>query len=145
MNDLFEIKNEKDIVYFLDQCEHFHDSCVFEIHYKSGAYVSENLAMHPVNSVNTLTIQFHSQNETCRRFDVVFTDLIHFHFTPLPCMYSCEIFKGKLMQRNGAFYWSPEDEFDPEDVSCLTNNNTTWVCCKRIKWRIYDAEADYDN
>ena len=96
MDDLFEIKNEKDIVYFLDQCEYFHDSCIFEMHYKSGAY-------------------------------------------------SCEIFKGKLMQRNGVFYRSPEDEFDPEDVSCLTDNNTTWVCCRKIKWRIYDAESGHNN
>ena len=137
MEDLIQINNEKDIEYFLGQCEHFHDSCIFEIHYKSGAYVDEKLSMHPVNSVNTLTIRFHSQNEKCRRFDVVFTDLIHFNFTPITCKYSCEIFRGKLIQRRGLYYWSTDDEFDPDDISCLTDNKTTWVCCRKIRWGIY--------
>lgn len=140
MNDLIQINNEKDIEYFLIQCDNFHDSCIFEIYYKSGAYVDENLSMCPVNSVNTLTIRFHSQNKKCRKFDVVFIDLIHLNFAPIASGYSCEIFRGKLIQRRGVYYWSPNYEFDPDDTAYSLNTKLTWVCCKKIKWRIYDEE-----
>lgn len=140
MNDFIQINDEKDLAYFLKQCNNFHDSCIFEIHYNSGAYVDEKLSMHPINSINTLTIRFHSQNEKCRRFDVEFTDLVCFNLTPVTREYSCEIFEGKLIQRDGLYYWSADDEFLHSDISCLSHIKSTWVCSKSIKWRICSEE-----
>ncbi len=40
-----EIKNNEDITNFMESVFYFHDSCIKEIKYTSGAYVQENLAM----------------------------------------------------------------------------------------------------
>lgn len=34
----------------------FHDSCIKEIKYTSGAFVNENLSMHPLNDKRKLTV-----------------------------------------------------------------------------------------
>ena len=45
-----EINNDKDLNSFMDMHYGFHDSCVKELKYISGAYVDENLSMHPIKN-----------------------------------------------------------------------------------------------
>jgi hypothetical protein len=44
-----EINTAKDIEIFMETYGYFHDSCLKEIRYLSGAYVNSNLSMYPVN------------------------------------------------------------------------------------------------
>ncbi len=53
-----EITTEKDLNSFMDVMCYFHDSCLKEIKYISGAYVNEKLSMIPVNDKRILKRQF---------------------------------------------------------------------------------------
>ena len=44
-----EITDENSLKEFMERVSFFHDSCIKEMHYLSGAYVNENLDMYPVN------------------------------------------------------------------------------------------------
>ena len=51
-----EIANEKDLNSFMDTMYGFHDSCLKEIKYISGASVNEKLSMYPVNNQRVLSM-----------------------------------------------------------------------------------------
>ena len=44
-----EIRSEQDIRDFMDKVYAFHDSCIKEMHYVSGASVDADLRMYPLN------------------------------------------------------------------------------------------------
>ena len=56
-----EIHNETELKRFLDRMQQFHDSCLKELRYTSGAYVDERLSMYPLNDVRTLTVVIQRQ------------------------------------------------------------------------------------
>ena len=45
-----EITTAEDIVNFMNMFGYFHDSCIKEIKYVNGAFVNEDLGMHPINN-----------------------------------------------------------------------------------------------
>ncbi len=49
-----EIKDESDLQSFLEYIRYFHDSCIKELRYVSGAYVDHRLAMIPINKQRNL-------------------------------------------------------------------------------------------
>ena len=51
-----EIANEKDLNSFMDTMHGFHDSCLKELKYISGAYVNEELRMFPINKQRKLSV-----------------------------------------------------------------------------------------
>ena len=58
-----EIKSEKDLKSFMDTVCGFHDRCIKEIKYISGAYVDETLSMLPINTQRTLSVIIQRQFE----------------------------------------------------------------------------------
>ena len=58
-----DIANENDLKNFMDAMYGFHDSCIKEIKYISGAYVNEKLSMSPVNSQRILSVIIQRQFE----------------------------------------------------------------------------------
>ena len=59
-----EIKNESDTKMFVNRVYGFHDSCIKELNYISGAYVAEDFGMHPLNTQKCLKLIIQSQMET---------------------------------------------------------------------------------
>ena len=51
-----EITDENSLKEFMERVSFFHDSCIKEMHYLSGAYVNENLDMYPVNDRRILRV-----------------------------------------------------------------------------------------
>ena len=45
-----ELRTQHEIDNFMKEIIGFHDSCIKEIKYSSGAYVETNLSMSPVNT-----------------------------------------------------------------------------------------------
>ena len=50
-----QIKNNDDIAKFMGKLAYFHDSCLKELKYVSGAYIEEHY-MQPINKKRTLNI-----------------------------------------------------------------------------------------
>ena len=49
-----EIFNQDDFVLFNKLSNYFHDSCIKELRYVSGAYVDRDYSMYPLNDKNTV-------------------------------------------------------------------------------------------
>ena len=55
------ISTNDEILKFMDKVCYFHDSCIKEISYISGAYVGEKLSMHPLNDRRVLRVVIQRQ------------------------------------------------------------------------------------
>ena len=55
--------NNNDIEKFMKRICYFHDSCIKELKYLSGAFVDEDLAMYPVNDRRILKVAIQRQFE----------------------------------------------------------------------------------
>lgn len=58
-----EIITAKDLTDFLELYDGFHDCCLKELRYISGAFVGKDLSMNPVNTKRKLSILFQRQSE----------------------------------------------------------------------------------
>ena len=77
-----EIENEKDLNSFMDAMYCFHDSCLKEIKYISGAYVNEKLGMLPVNSQRILNMIIQRQFENPSVVEMQFVGLKYLKLFP---------------------------------------------------------------
>ena len=63
-----EIITETDARKFVNRVYGFHDSCIKELNYISGAYVAEDFGMYPLNTKRCLKLIIQSQMETVESF-----------------------------------------------------------------------------
>ena len=53
-----KIVDDKTLINLLEEVEFFHDACLTELRYISGAYVDEDLAMYPINDKRKVMFLF---------------------------------------------------------------------------------------
>ena len=58
-----EISDENFLKNFMESVDFFHDSCIKELKYLSGAYVDEELSMYPINDRRVLNVIIQRQYE----------------------------------------------------------------------------------
>ena len=51
-----KIVDDKTLINLLEEVEFFHDACLTELRYISGAYVDEDLAMYPINDKRKVNV-----------------------------------------------------------------------------------------
>lgn len=125
------IRNDEDIQRFMIEVDFFHDSCLKEAKYLSGAYVNKDLSMYPINNQRILKIIIQRQSIDMPIIEMEFSGLINFNLCPLPENYTCEILDSTLFFKNECIYWSDSDFFS--DL-----NNKTIVCATKLRWRQID-------
>ena len=130
------IKDENDIKYLMDFFDEFHDSCIKEIKYISGAYVGDNRGMCPFNEIADLSIIFQTQFKGVPTIEIVFKKIDKFNLRPENAEnYTCELFGASLEKIGDFYFWANEPGgFDPEDYS----DEVTWVSAKEVQWRTLD-------
>ena len=64
------IQNQAEADAFLERIGNFHDSCIKELSYVSGAYVDDDLSMHPVNEQRVLRLILQRQDADIPLFDL---------------------------------------------------------------------------
>ena len=69
------ISNNDEILDFMEKVCYFHDSCIKEISYLSGAYVSDNLSMFPLNNRRVLRVVIQRQYEKDSMIEMEFQGL----------------------------------------------------------------------
>ena len=99
------IHTNDEILKFMESVCHFHDSCIKEISYISGAYVSENLSMHPLNVRRVLRVVIQRQYEKDSMIEMEFQGLKHLKLFPVDESYTCEILDSTMIMKDGNFYW----------------------------------------
>ena len=100
-----EIKSEKDLKSFMDIVCGFHDSCIKEIKYISGAYVDETLSMLPNNTQRTLSVIIQLQFENPSVVEMQFVGLKYLRLFPIEEDYTCEILDTTMILKKDCIYW----------------------------------------
>lgn len=130
-----EINNQKELDDFIERFYGFHDSCIKEIKYTSGAFVQENLAMYPVNTKRILTVIIERQFDDIPIIELEFSSLQYLKMYPVQDD-TCEIHDSTFIFKDGYIYWM--------DIGGLNENQLddyqrTLVCAKKLRWRALDV------
>jgi len=130
------IDNEAKLENFMNAVYHFHDSCIKEIKYVSGAHIDESLAMHPINDRRTLNIIIQRQYDDYPVIELEFSGLKRLKLVPVSENYTCEILGATMMYKDELFYWYDCDVLSDEE---LANYEGTVVCASGFRWRPLDG------
>ena len=131
------IHTNDEILKFMESVCHFHDSCIKEISYISGAYVSENHSMHPLNGRRVLRVVIQRQYEKDSMIEMEFQGLKHLKLFPVDESYTCEILDSTMIMKDGNFYWCDCGNVSESDLDDYAG---TLICASgflsRIIWGI---------
>lgn len=130
-----EIINQNDLENFMGMLYGFHDSCIKEFKYISGAYVDKNLSMYPVNDQRVFKIIIQRQFEDPSVLEMEFMGLKHLRVNPVNENYTCEIFDATMILKSDCIYWCDCGELAESD---LDNYEGTLICASRLRWRVAD-------
>lgn len=130
-----EINNEIDLKSFIDMYCDFHDSCIKELRYISGAYVSNDLSMYPINDQRILKLIIQRQLKNPSVIEMEFVGLKSFSMCPSDEKHTCEILDATMILKNNCVYWCDcggvsEDELDSYEG--------TFICAEKVRWRVAD-------
>lgn len=129
-----EIIIDKDLTDFLELYDGFHDCCLKELRYISGAFVGKDLSMNPVNTKRKLSILFQRQSEDKPVVELEFSCLESLNLKPVNQTSTCEILDVSMFFENEKLYWSDSDLFKTQ----RKQYEGTWLCAKKARWRFVD-------
>ena len=127
-----EINNDYDLISFMDKICFFHDSCIKEMKYLSGAYVNEKLGMYPVNDRRILKVIIQRQFEDISMIEMEFEGLKYLKLFPTDDQYTCEILDSTMILKNDCIYWCDCGGLSETD---LDNYSGTMICAWKLRWR----------
>ena len=127
-----ELKTEEELTAFMNRVSWFHDSVLKELSYVSGAYVDEELSMHPVDDKACLRVLIQRQNETLPELELEFSGLQELRLYPTDSSYTSEIFDAALFLRNGYICFCDCGDIGPENFN---DYRGTSVRAKSLRWR----------
>ena len=123
-----EIFCESELTSFLRFVNHFHDSCIREIRYVSGAYC-EGSYMYPRNNLRVLTVIIQLPRVD---IEMEFSGLKSLRLFPIDPNYTCEILDANVYIKDGFVYWCDSSALDP---NCSNNDWGTIICARKLRWR----------
>lgn len=126
----------------------FHDCCIKEIRYASGAYVDKELSMYPINSTRIVDVVFQRQAFNPMAIVLRFIGLVALHLAPCNESYTCEIHGATMFRDDNCLYWADSCGLE----NGITNYGGTWICANALQWHIIDEsigngavfQADFD-
>lgn len=136
-----EIKSGKDLKSFMDTVCGFHDSCIKEIKYISGAYVDETLSMLPINTQRTLSMIIQRQFENPSVVEMQFVGLKYLRLFPIGEDYTCEILDTTMILKKDCIYWCDCGGLSATDIENYTG---TTICASKVRWRAADEYIGSD-
>lgn len=131
-----EIRTEKDITLFMESIDYFHDSCLKELKYTSGAYVAEDLSMLPINRLRVLKMIIQRQAENPSAIELVFTGLNYCKLVPCSPQFTCEILDATLLWKDGNIFWADRGGLTASQIERYSG---TVISAAGLKWRVVNA------
>ena len=128
------IKNNKDIEKLMEKYNYFHDSCISEISYESGAYVNEDLSMNPINDKRILKVVFQRQEDP-RNLEIKFNKLIKLNLAPESEDCDCIILGATMEIKDGNLYWINEENVPIDRIDSY--RHYTWGIAKEGEYSFY--------
>lgn len=136
-----EINNQEDLKSFMDTHYGFHDSCIKELKYISGAYVQEDLSMNPVNVQRNLKVVFQRQFKNPTVIEMEFVGLKHLNMFPNDENYTCEILDATMILKEDCIYWCDCGDLSEDDFETYEG---TLICATKARWRVADEYIGFE-
>ena len=130
-----EITNDQQLLEFAELTNHFHDSCIKELRYISGAYVDSDLWMHPLNDQRLLRMVIQCQSKERPVFEMEFGGLKYLKLSPVGTDYTCEITDTTMFMKSHCVYWCDSGGLTEHDFE---DGCSTIVCSEKLRWRLLD-------
>lgn len=127
-----KIVNNEDINDFMKTVSGFHDSCIKEMKYVSGAYVNEDLSMHPINDKRILKVVVQRQFEHNSMIEMEFIGLNKLKLCPVDENYTCEILDATLILKDDCICWCDCGGLSESDID---DYDGTVICASQFRWR----------
>ncbi len=131
----YEVKQQSDLTYFMDIMYGFHDSCIKEIKYLSGAFVNERLGMYPINDVRNLRMIIQRQFKDIPMIEMEFSGLNHLYLVPNNEDFTCEILDATMLMKDDCIYWCDCGGISEKEID---DYGGTVVCAAQLRWRVLD-------
>lgn len=131
-----EIIDNNDLIRLMESVCYFHDSCIKEMKYVSGAYVDENLSMYPINDRRLLKIIIQRQFNDISMIELEFEGLKYLRLFPANEQYTCEILGSTMIMKDNCIYWCDCDGLSENDID---NYGGTLICASKLRWRSIDG------
>ena len=128
------IKTNEDIEKLMKTFGGFHDSCIKEISYISGAYVNEELSIQPSNNKREVKVLFERQLSNPTSIEMVFEKVRKLNLAPIDERYDCVILDSFMEFVENKIYWADCSDLDIHDIR--EYDDYTWICAESVKWRI---------
>ena len=129
-----EIVSEKDLSDFMDMMYGFHDSCLKEIKYISGAYANGK-GMHPINDLRNLKMIIQGKFKKSNVVEMEFIGLNYLELFPNDENYTCEILDATMILKEDCIYWCDYGGLSEED---LKDYEGTLISASKVRWRAAD-------
>ena len=94
-----EISSNDDIRQCMEKMWYFHDSCIKEICYLSGAYVNDNFSMYSLNSRRVLRVVIQRQCKSDSMIEMESHGLKYLKLFPVDESYTCEISDSTMIMK----------------------------------------------
>ena len=120
---------------FLNRFRFFHDSCLKELKYQSGAYVNSDLSMYPINNCRTLSVIIQRQDAEIPMVELQFEGLKYLNLFPVDESFTCEILASTMFFKDGLVYWCDHRDFPEIKLEQLEG---IVVCASGLRWRVID-------
>ena len=137
-----KIIDEKDIQDFMNKVGLFHDACIKEMRYYSGAYVDDNLAMYPINDKRILSVIIQRQFKELSMIELQFVGLKYLSLFPVDEEYTCEILDSKMFIKDGFIYWCDDGDISEDDFK---EYEGTLICASKLRWRDIENRIGQDD
>ena len=125
------LSNQEEVNTLIEIYGGFHDTCIKEMHYVSGAYVSKELGIHPLNDIRTLQVVFQRQRYNPFEIIVEFQEVMKLNLEPTDMSQTCEILDVSFFFENDILYWADSVWFESQRETY----SGTWIAAKSAKWR----------
>ena len=126
------VSTNDEILKFMERVCGFHDSCIKEMSYVSGAYVDVNLSMFPLNNRRVLRVLIQRQYEKDSMIEMEFQGLKYARLFPADENYTCEISDSTMLIKDGNIYWCDCGNVSESNLEDYTG---TLICASKLKWR----------
>lgn len=127
-----EIIDNDTLLSFMEEMGFFHDSCIKELKYSSGAYVADDLAMWPMNDRRILNVIIQRQYEENSMIEMEFSRLKFLKLFPVDETYTCEILDSVMILKDDCIYWCDCGDVSEAD---LEDYDGTLICASKLRWR----------
>ena len=138
-----EVIDDKTRTALLEEAGFFHDTCLTELRYVSGAYVGENLGMYPINDKRKVNVFIKRQEVERNTIELEFSGIEYLKLFPYDEEYTCEILGVTLILEDGKIFWCDCDDHGTVCISGITCLIAHSVHCETTGFRgcIYNISA----